>query len=151
MSKKAEKANKKEAEKQQASAANAAALSAFGSKAKWGAWGAPAAGKTSKPQAKAEEGSEQDAATAEPAKAASGTTKVAPADDGAARAGTPSVIDLEPDSTATGAAAARTSILPPSGVKAGVLTAGLKDLVAVMERERMYTKSTLLYKLYEQL
>lgn len=129
ISKKADKANRKETEKQQASAANAAAAAAFGSKAaKWGAWSTEPAMKPVSKLAKA------------------GTSKA----DGAAAMPTASAAETKNSSTfrAPGESM-KGPALPPSRVKAEMLSAKLPDLVAVLERDPMYQKSALLYRLHD--
>lgn len=118
----------RESDKQQASATNAAAAAAFGSKAqKWGAWSTSAA--------KA------------PATAPQTTTAVAEG-----KATTPEPKTGEPASSKPAADRTQKSgFLPPSRVKAEMLSAKLQDLVAVMEGNHMYQKSGLLYKLYDRL
>lgn len=128
-SKRAEKAIRKETEKQQVSAANAAAAAAFGSKAqKWGAWSAEAAkrpaGKIGKPSEAAGDSVRQGTDTSRP----EGVRAEEPVKE-----------------------AGRPHALPPSRVKAEMLSAKLPDLLAVLERDTFYEKSALLYRLQGQM
>ena len=131
--KKTEKISMREADKQQASATNAAAVAAFGSKAqKWGAWSTSAA----KP----------------PATAPQNTTAVANKVETAEKEARPeSNLGQGTGLRPAGDAAQNSGFLPPSRVKAEMLSAKLQDLVAVMEGHHMFHKSTLLYKLYDRL
>lgn len=140
--KKSEKTSLKDSDKQQASAANAAAAAAFGSKAqKWGAWSTAAAKNPVSSTSKTEAGptsSAPDAAIAQAEKGASHRRE-----------------DSESKQTSlarpTADAVVKKPFLPPSRVKAEMLSAKLPDLVAALEGHPMYQKSSLLYKLYDQL
>lgn len=130
----------KDSDKMQASATNAAAAAAFGvgKSQKWGAWstdGAKKGGSTPKPEAPK---------TAADAPAPPPRMWAAQEKEG----GLPGGSRLEQSPTVASQSAAA---LAPSRVKAAALTARLPDLVAAMERDPMYKKSTLLYKLYDQL
>lgn len=130
--KKGEKVQKvKETEKQQASAANAAAVAAFG-KTKWNKWGA-SKGTAGKP---AEKASKKPRTADAPTK-----TPATPPREAARTAA----------ETKTEAARVPDSGLAASRANAEMMTAKLPDLIAVMEKDHMYQKSTLLYKLYAQL
>ena len=123
----------READKQQATATNAAAAAAFGSKAqKWGAWSTAAP----KPPANAPQN-----AVAVANKAEATGKEIHPESKIGEGTG------LKP----VGATAQKSGFLPPSRVKAEMLSAKLQDLVAVMEGHHMYQKGTLLYKLYDRL
>jgi hypothetical protein len=129
----------KDSDKMQASAANAAAAAAFGGgkSQKWGAWST--------------DGAKKGVSTPKPEAPKSAAEAPAPSPMGAAQereGGIPGGSRLgQPPAVAPQNAAA----LAPSRVKAANLTAKLPDLVAAMERDPMYKKSTLLYKLYDQL
>lgn len=132
-SKKGEKAARKETEKQQASAANAAAVAAFG-KTKWNKWG-QAPKTASKPT------SENPPKSPKP---------------GSSKPATPTVSgelkkeEKKADIEVTRATSKTADGLGASRVNAENLTAKLPDLIAVMEKDRMYQKSTLLYRLLSQ-
>lgn len=129
--KKTDKASKKEVEKQQASAANAAAAAAFGGKAqKWGAWSQDA---TKKP-------------TAKPAASKADTAGIGPTAPSGQEVG-----GLTGGKKVEGGDVVRGPALPPSRVKSEMLSAKLADLVAVLERDPMYEKSALLFRLYAQM
>lgn len=146
--KKADKAQMRDSDKMQASAANAAAAAAFGSKAqKWGAWSTSAAkNPTGASQNPSSGGQKADAVAAtvnEAGSASRETTAAAPRQEDGMR-----------KSAITKPAAEgsqKKGFLPPSRVKAEMLSAKLPDLIAAMEGQHMYHKSALLYKLYEQL
>lgn len=132
--KKSDKAQMKDSDKLQASAANAAAAAAFGSRAqKWGAWSTSAAKKPS--------GGAQKPGAGAPASSASEAT--VKQEDTLKKGNAPK--------TASTDGPQQSGLLPPSRVKAEMLSAKLPDLVTVMESQHMYQKSTLLYKLYDQL
>ena len=131
--KKSERTSMREADKQQATATNAAAVAAFGSKAqKWGAWSSSAA--------------------KQPVTAPQNTTAVANRVEAAEKETRPESRSGEGTGLkSAGDKAQKSGFLPPSRVKAEMLSAKLQDLVAVMEGHHMYQKSTLLYKLYDRL
>lgn len=132
--KKDDKMAGKESQKRQASAANAAAVAAFG-KTKWNKWGQA-------PKSSTKQGA---AASAPPSPGPTSSQPPASGDSPAKKAGQETVKKVE---TAKREAA---SGLGASRANAEMMTAKLPDLIAVMEKDRMYQKSTLLYKLQAQI
>ena len=114
-------------------------MTAFG-KTKWNKWGAKSGvGSTSKGVA----GTSKPAA--KPAEKPAGTPENLPPKPSVPQAARPPVAPA-PDPRPAGESA-----LGASRANAEAMTAKLPDLIAVMEKDRMYQKSTLLYKLYSQI